>query len=507
MAASTDPLSIRSAGVLLHPTSLPGPFGIGDLGPTAFAWIDTLDRAKITWWQILPLGPTGFGNSPYQAYSAFAGNPLLVSPLGLRDDGLVDERDFATPLPGGSKVDYDVVIAFKDNLLKKAWENFRGGRGKQVVGEFEAFRKREAVWLDDYSLFMAIKDSRGGAGWLLWPKELRLREPKALETARRQLDAAVGMHAFRQFLFYRQWGWLRDYAAKRNIRIIGDIPIFVSGDSSDVWANPQLFKLNPDRQPTAVAGVPPDYFNADGQLWGNPLYDWDAMAKTGYQWWIERMRACFHLVDVVRLDHFRGFESYWEVPANSPTAKTGKWIKAPGADFLRKMRAALGGLPIIAEDLGLITPEVDNLRREFDLPGMKVLQFAFGGEPHHMYLPHGYEHRTVVYTGTHDNDTTRGWYQSAPSHEQDFVRRYLARGGEDIAWDLIRLAWKSVANLAIVPLQDVLNLGSPSRMNFPGKALGNWGWRCEPQQVHPGMLDQLADLTWLYDRQRKNAAA
>jgi 4-alpha-glucanotransferase len=503
MSASNDPLSIRSAGVLLHPTSLPGAFGIGDLGPAAYAWIDTLDRAKITWWQILPLGPTGFGNSPYQAYSAFAGNPVLVSPLGLRDDGLVDEGDFAGSFPSGPKVDYDKVIPFKNKLLAKAWENFQKGRGKHLTGGFDEFRKREAVWLDDYALFMAIKDARGGAGWLEWPKELRLREPKALETAKRESEASVGLHAFRQFLFYRQWGWLRDYAQKRNIRIIGDLPIFVSGDSSDVWANPQFFKLNAERQPTVVAGVPPDYFNADGQLWGNPLYDWDAMAKSGYAWWIARLKASFELVDVVRLDHFRGFESYWEVPANSPTAKTGKWVKAPGADFLKKVGETFRGLPIIAEDLGLITPEVDALRKQFDLPGMKVLHFAFGGEPHHMYLPHSYEHRTVVYTGTHDNDTTRGWYSAAPSHEKDFVRRYLGRGGEDISWDLIRLAWESVANVAVVPLQDVLNLGSESRMNFPGKALGNWAWRCEPHQLHPGTLDRLAELTWLYDRQRK----
>lgn len=505
MSASHDLLSDRTSGVLLHPTSLPGSFGIGDLGPAAYAWVDVLVRSGQSWWQILPLGPTGFGNSPYQAYSAFAGNPLLVSPLSLRDEGLVDEGDWAGAGQPSGRVDFDAETAFKDRLLARAWQNFRCGRGDHLAGDFDEFRRHHGTWLDDYALFMAIKDQQDGSPWIEWPIGLRLRDDAALEKVRRELDASVGLHAFRQFLFFRQWGRLRDYARHRNIRIIGDLPIFVSGDSADVWANPHLFMLDKDRRPRFVAGVPPDYFNSDGQLWGNPLYDWDAMARTGYAWWADRLKASLDLVDVVRLDHFRGFESYWEVPADSPTAKTGRWMKGPGSDLLRTLREAMGGhLPIIAEDLGLITPEVDALRREFDLPGMRVLHFAFGGEPNHMYLPHSYDRRTVVYTGTHDNNTTRGWYLEVAERERDFARRYMARSGDDISWDLIRLAWSSVADLAIVPLQDVLNLGTEARMNFPGKALGNWHWRCEHHQLHGSTLDRLAELTWLYARKRKS---
>ncbi|MEI7683946.1 MAG: 4-alpha-glucanotransferase [Planctomycetota bacterium] len=492
--------SARSAGILLHPSSLPGPFGIGDLGPAAYAWIDALAHAKQSWWQILPLGPTSYGDSPYQCFSAFAGNPALISPQSLREEGLIDEADWSGAHFPTEHVDFGPVILFKRRLLLKAWDNFQAGRSPWMREEFESFRQNNRAWLDDYALYMAIKDTRKGDGWPDWPDELRLRQPEVIEKARKDLAGAVGAYSFQQFLFYRQWFRVRDYARQRGIKIIGDIPIFVSADSSDVWANPQYFQLDKDRRPRFVAGVPPDYFNADGQLWGNPLYDWVALEKDGFSWWKARLQSCLALVDLVRLDHFRGFESYWEIPADSPTARTGRWVPAPGVALLDRLQADLGKLPLIAEDLGIITPEVDGLRTRYNLPGMRVLQFAFGDDFRNLYLPHNYEPRTVVYTGTHDNDTTIGWYQSAPEKERDHARRYLARDGSDIAWDLIRVAWSSVADLAIAPLQDVMNLGTEARMNFPGRPHGNWSWRFEHHQLNSWMLDRLAEMTWLYGR-------
>lgn len=497
----------RSAGLLLHPTSLPSPYGVGDLGPAAYAWIDALARARQGWWQILPLGPTGYGDSPYQAFSAFAGNPLLISPQYLYEDGLLDARDIDGVGFAPARVDFGPALAFKNRILFRAWENFRGGRGQALRARFDAFTREHAGWLDDYALFLALKDAHEGRGWQDWPADARRHDPAYLRQARVRLADAVGLHQFRQFLFFRQWTGLRAYARRRNIRIIGDIPIFVSPDSSDVWANPELFQLDADRRPRVVAGVPPDYFSATGQLWGNPLYDWEAMRKTRFAWWVDRFRALMGQVDLVRLDHFRGFEAYWEVPAGRPNAIEGRWVKAPGRELLTTVRNELGRLPIIAEDLGVITPEVAALRTGFGLPGMRVLQFAFGDTSQNPFLPHNYDRNTVVYTGTHDNDTTLGWYRTATDFEKDHLRRYLARDDRDIGWDLIRLAWASTADYAIAPLQDVLNLGSEARMNFPGRPEGNWSWRFLPEQLNAWTLDRLMDLTVLYGRDGVEAKA
>jgi 4-alpha-glucanotransferase len=491
----------RSAGILLQPTSFPGPYGIGDLGPTAYAWVDGLVRARQTWWQILPLGPTGYGDSPYQSFSAFAGNPSLVSPALLIQDGLLDASDLTgTDFPA-ERVDYGPVIEFKNRILSRAWQRFRAGSAAHFRGPFEEFSKQEAGWLDDFALFMAVKEAHGGKSWQEWPPPLLHRDPAALAVARRQYADAVGLQRFRQFLFFRQWRAVKDYANQKGIRLIGDIPIFVASDSADVWANPDLFILDDQRRPTVVAGVPPDYFSATGQLWGNPLYNWQKAKQTSYAWWVARMRATLRQVDLIRLDHFRGFEAYWEVPAGKPTAEIGRWVKGPGADLFQVLRRELGSLPLIAEDLGLITPEVEALREELRLPGMRILQFAFGGAPEHRFLPHNYERNTVVYTGTHDNDTTRGWYNAITENERDHLRRYAARDCRDVAWDLIRLAWSSVADYALAPLQDVLSLGTEARMNLPGRPWGNWGWRFTDDQVDDGVLHRLREMTEMYGRQ------
>jgi 4-alpha-glucanotransferase len=484
----------------LHPTSLPGPYGIGDLGPAAYAWVDTLVQAKQSWWQILPLGPTGFGDSPYQSFSAFAGNPCLVSPQALLEDGLLDARDLPHTAFPPERVDYGPAIHFKEQLLGTAWEQFQKGRGAALKPAFEMFVADEAAWLNDFALFMAVKDAHQGRTWQEWPAAARMRQTDFVKKAKTELAKAIGLHQFRQFLFFRHWQRLKSYANGRGIKIIGDVPIFVSGDSADAWGNPHLFLFDKESRPTFVAGVPPDYFSATGQLWGNPLYDWDALAKSGFAWWIARFKAALKLVDVVRLDHFRGFASYWEIPAGSPNAIKGRWVPAPGRALLETLRTALGGLPIIAEDLGVITPDVDALRRHFDLPGMRILQFGFGDTPQNRYLPHNFDRNTVVYTGTHDNDTTWGWYRSVGDKERDHVRRYLARDGSDVAWDFLRVAWSSVADLAIAPLQDVLNLGSEARMNFPGRPQGNWMWRYQANQLNPWIISRLAEMTELYGR-------
>ena len=490
----------RASGILLHPTSLPGPFGIGDLGPAAYAWVDALISAKQKWWQVLPLGPTGYGDSPYQSFSAFAGNPYLVSPELLVRDGLLGQDDLAGHNFPSERVDYGPVIQFKIGMHAKAWENFQAGRTPALRQEYDAFCSKEFGWLDDYALFMALKDAHGGASWLSWPTELILRDHLALRKRQEKLESENALHRFRQFLFFRQWEALKKYANDRGVQLIGDIPIFVSSDSADVWANPELFILDPNRRPTAVAGVPPDYFAATGQLWGNPLYNWDALKQTGYAWWVARLRATLRQVDVIRLDHFRGFEAYWEVPAGMPTAEIGKWVKGPGTDLFATLQKDLGSLPIIAEDLGLITTEVDALREALQLPGMRVLQFAFHGDVHDRFLPHNYERNTIVYTGTHDNDTTKGWYATLPQAHRDFLCRYLSRDGNDVAWDLIRAAWSSVADLAIAPLQDVLNLGTEARMNLPGRPAGNWGWRYQATMLNTDVLDRLRGITEVYGR-------
>jgi 4-alpha-glucanotransferase len=498
---STSPsLFSRSAGVLLHPTSLPGPYGLGDLGPAVHAWIDALASAGQSWWQVLPLGPTGFGDSPYQCFSAFAGNPYLVSPELLVRDGLLQQSDLAEMQFPEGPIDYGPVIGRKQQMLLRAWQNFHAGSAAHLTGSFEAFAAENVDWLEDYALFMALKDFHSGKGWQDWPMELRRREPAALEAARRNCREAVRRQEFAQFLFFRQWGEVRQHARERGLRIIGDLPIFVSADSADVWSNPDLFMLDEHRRPTHVAGVPPDYFSTTGQLWGNPLYNWEALKQSGYRWWIGRLATVLKMVDVVRLDHFRGFEAYWEVPAGMPTAEIGRWVKGPGEELFLALRQALGGLPWIAEDLGVITKAVSDLREGLRLPGMRVLQFAFGGQPENLFLPHNYEPNTVVYTGTHDNDTTHGWFATLPPHERAFLSRYAPWVGREAAWELLRLAWSSVADLALTPLQDVLGLGTEARMNLPGRPAGNWCWRLLPDQLTRGHLERLADLTTLYSR-------
>jgi 4-alpha-glucanotransferase len=491
----------RLGGILLHPTSLPGPGGIGELGPEAVRWLDWLTACGCGLWQVLPLGPTGYGDSPYQSFSAFAGNHLLISFDLLQQEGLLEAKDLVSqPSFPDDRVDFGPVIAYREGVLRQAAERYRAGAGAHLKQELQEFTSAHAGWLEDYTLFMALKAEHGGAPWTTWEGPLRRRDPEALKAARLRLGSDLEDHRFRQFLFFRQWEAIRREAHARKISLIGDVPIFVAHDSADVWARPELFYLDEAGDPSVVAGVPPDYFSPTGQLWGNPLYRWDVLAQTGYEWWIERFRLVLQLVDVVRLDHFRGFEAYWEVPGGSPTAEKGRWVPGPGAEFLEKLRAAVGGLPIIAEDLGKITPPVIELRDRFGLPGMRILQFGFEGRPEHEFLPHNYPRHCVVYTGTHDNDTVLGWYQSAGEAHRDFARRYLGVDGHDICWDMIRCAWASVAEWAIVPLQDVLGLGAEARMNFPSKAEGNWAWRCPPGALTGPLAGRLQDLTFLYGR-------
>ena len=501
MAIEPAPLPPRrSAGVLLHVTSLPGPFGIGDLGPDAYAWIDTLARARQTWWQVLPLGPTGYGDSPYQCFSAFAGNHYLISPEFLVHDGLLEPGDLdAIDLPA-STVDYGPVIALKNKLTLQALERFVAGAAPALNDAFAEFSSREHAWLDDYALFMALKDAHQGMSWQQWPEEYLLRQPGAVEKARLLFSRDVLLHKFRQFLFFRQWAGLKAYARRQGIRLIGDMPIFVASDSADVWTYPELFRLDHRRRPLVVAGVPPDYFSRTGQLWGNPVYAWDVHRQTGFAWWTRRLRAALDMVDLVRLDHFRGFEAAWEVPAECLTAETGHWIKGPGAELFRAAQQQIGSLALIAEDLGVITPDVDALRLAFGWPGMRVMQFAFGGAPEERFLPHNHERNTVVYTGTHDNDTALGWCEGLTSEELRFLRRYCPPTGDDVAWDLIRLAWGSVADYALTPLQDILSLGTEARMNYPGRPAGNWRWRFTADQLRSAHLEKLQELTETYQR-------
>jgi 4-alpha-glucanotransferase len=496
----------RTSGVLLHPTSLPsdpggGELGIGDLGPMAYAWVDALANGKQTWWQILPLGPTGPNDSPYQSYSSLAGNPNLISPERLTHDGLLNPSDYQYATFNSHRVEYDKAVPFKVGLLDRAFDTLRARGAASLKEWFQRFCRENAAWLDDFALFMALKAAHGGKGFQEWPEPQRRRHPGAMTEARRELADPIDRQRFRQFLFFKQWGELRTYAQRKGVKLIGDIPIFVNGNSAEVWAHPGLFLLDAKGRQEFLAGVPPDYFSKTGQLWGNPLYDWDALKKSNYEWWVDRMRMTLSLVDLVRIDHFRAFAAAWHVPADSKTAQRGEWVPGPGAEFFRSLRKQLGALPLIAEDLGLITEDVEALREALGLPGMRVLQFAFGGDAENRYLPHNHDANSVIYTGTHDNDTTRGWYAAAPEWERDHLRRYLARDGHDIAWDMIRAAWASPADLAITPLQDILELGTEARMNTPGVPEGNWAWRVPPGALHENMLERLKDLTYLYGRQ------
>jgi 4-alpha-glucanotransferase len=491
----------RSGGILLHPTSLPSPYGIGDLGPGAFRWVDWLTAASCKLWQILPLGPTGYGDSPYQCFSAFAGNPYLISPDLLLEDGLLKHDDLEDmPRWDPRHVDFGFLYRWKPALIDKAFNRFCERHIEK--NEFESFKAENANWLHDFALFMALKATYGGGAWDGWPAELRQRDPIAMKEARKSLEDEIQRISFFQYLFFKQWYALKAYANAHGLKIIGDIPIFVAMDSSDVWANPGLFHLGDDLKPLVVAGVPPDYFSPTGQLWGNPLYRWDRHKSDGYAWWQDRIRFTLKTVDIVRIDHFRGFAGYWEIPGDAPTAEKGRWMPGPGANFFEVVKSAFGDLPIIAEDLGEITPDVIALRDSFDLPGMKILQFAFTG-PDNDFLPHRYSRNSVVYTGTHDNDTARGWFESAPETEKDFSRRYLGRdwqNGSEFSWDLIRTAWGSLSNFALAPMQDFLLLGTEARFNYPSKLGGNWDWRMVETDISEELKDRINELNWLYQR-------
>jgi 4-alpha-glucanotransferase len=493
------PPEYRAAGLLLHVTSLPSPYGIGDLGSSAFAWIDRLHDAGQSWWQALPLGPTGYGNSPYQSISSFAGNALLISPGCLISDGLLRSSDSESRFSADA-VDYISVIPFKRRLLETAWANFKAGeaRNNDLQPAYEEFCVREVHWLEDYALFRALKEKYRQAYYLEWPAELVQRSPSALAEARRELASQIDQVRLEQFLLFRQADQLKEHAHAKGVSLIGDLPFFVSPDSCDVWANPELFLLDEQHRPRFVAGVPPDYFSAHGQLWGNPVYNWDALRLTGYRWFINRLRALLAHVDVIRLDHFRGFAAAWHIPAGAPTAQSGQWVTGPGASFFQAVQTELGHLPFIAEDLGVITPDVQALRDQFHVPGTRVLQFAFDGHADNPYLPHNFVHNTVAYTGTHDNATTRQWYEELPDYQRQNFWSYLKRApgtSAEAAPELMRLAWSSTAALAIAPLQDLLNLGSEARMNVPGRADGNWRWRVREDMLSSEAFQRLRDLT------------
>jgi 4-alpha-glucanotransferase len=484
-------IGARASGILLHPTSLPGP-GTGDLGEQAFRFVDWLAAAGQSLWQTLPLVAVNEGGSPYNALSAFAGNPLLISPAELHLHGLLSAEAAAAPDLDDDALDFPAALRWKDDVVRAAYALLADD--EELRADFRAYRQEEAAWLDDYALFRALRDVHEGRSWGDWPAPLRERHPNALEEARHQLFDEIDRHAYGQYLFDVQWSAVRRYAHSRGIRIVGDVPIFVAYDSADVWAHPELFELDEELRPTVVSGVPPDYFSATGQRWGNPLYRWDVLEKTGYRWWIDRFRRTLEMVDVVRVDHFRGFESYWEVPADEDTAMRGRWMPGPGRKLFDAVRRELGGLPLVAEDLGIITAEVEALRDDLDLPGMRVLQFAFGGDdPGNPHLPRNYVHNAVAYTGTHDNDTVLGWYADADRDAKSAVDESVGTGSE-MHWRMMEAVLRSDAGWAIVPLQDVLGLGGQARMNTPGVAEGNWGWRLRAGALTPELAARLAEL-------------
>src|ERR1700746_2450882 len=499
------PPDYSASGCLLHVTALPSQYGIGDMGPGAFAWVDRLHEAGQSWWQALPFGPTGYGDSPYQALSSFASNGLLISPELLLRDGLLHENACEDSSFPSGVVDYERVIQFKHRLLDQVWGNFSAGIRRDLRAPYERFCHLQAHWLEDYALFRALKEKYHGISYRDWPTRLVQRDPAAISEARRDLSKLIDKVRFAQFLIFQQAQLLKEYAHSRGVRLIGDLPFFVSPDSSDVWAHPELFLLDEGFRPRFVAGVPPDYFSENGQLWGNPVYDWDVLRRTGFRFFIDRLRALLAHVDVIRLDHFRAFVAAWHVPANAQTARTGQWMPGPGAEFFHALRKELEALPFIAEDLGLITPDVCALRDEFHIPGTRVLQFAFDGSPDNPHLPANYPTNTVVYTGTHDNDTTRGWLQAHSDAERAKIRRYLNRANCDtseLTRELVRIAWCSVAGLPIAPLQGLLTLGSEARMNMPGSVEANWCWRLTEDQLNTLVFQQLRDLTASSNRLR-----
>ena len=495
-------LSHRDSGVLLHVSSLPNRYGIGDLGPAAHQWVDMLAKAGQRWWQILPLGPVGDGNSPYKCFSVFAGNPSLISPDALLNDGLLTRADLSRLLLPVGRVNFTAVDQNKAVMLAAAWGQFQKKADAKLARHFEGFLQQQSHWLADFALFMALREANPKLDWTSWPQSILHRKPSALADCRRDLSEAVNLHQFGQFLFFRQLKTLRKHAKKSGVELLGDLPIFVSPESVDVWTDPKLFQLDKNSRPVAVAGVPPDQFSATGQRWGNPLYNWKEMAKDHFQWWRNRVDAALGQADLVRIDHFRGFEAYWQVPATSHTAMGGKWVKAPGGKLFEALLADRPDLPLLAEDLGVITPEVEALRDRFGLPGMRVLQFGFDGDSANIHLPHNIPKHCFVYTGTHDNDTTLGWYAGLTFAVKSQLRDYAPeiKSQKDVAWGLIHLAWASAAKHAIVPLQDILELNSDSRMNTPGRPDHNWNWRLQSFQLCKNPLSRLAKLSVIYGR-------
>jgi len=502
----------RASGILLHPTSLPSNYGIGGLGEEAYRFVDFLANAKQTYWQVLPLGPTGYGDSPYQCFSAFAGNTNLISPEKLVEDEFLttEEINQKPDFPVG-RVDFGKLYDWKNWILGLAYERFRLTTSVDLHGKFETFCQQEAAWLEDYALFRAIKKSQDQRSWQKWEAGLLLRKPTALDAARENLREDVQAQKFQQWLFFRQWNELKNYCASKNIKIVGDVPIFISLDSADVWCNPSQFKLDEDGSPKVVAGVPPDYFSKTGQLWGNPIYNWEQMRRDGFRWWIDRVRATLKMVDVVRVDHFRGFAASWEVPGRDKTAQKGRWVNVPGRELFDALKNAIGDLSFWAEDLGVITPDVEELRDSFGFPGMRILQYAFGGDTNNHDLPHNYIKNSVAYTGTHDNDTTVGWFRSQAgagstrddsqiTREREFCLNYLKSDGREIHWDFIRAVWESVADTAIAPMQDLLGLGNDARMNLPASSSGNWYWQCKDGDFSDEIRDRLRGLTEIYGR-------
>lgn len=502
----------RAAGIFLHVTSLPGDFGIGDLGPSAYEFIDFLVRSGQKYWQILPLGPTGFGDSPYQAFSAFAGNTLLISPEKLVKDGFLSKLDLqSAPMFPNDKVDFGAVSKWKAELLSAAFETFSSGKDTAVIDEYDEFCRENQFWLDDYALFRAIKAEHDERSWNLWPEGLKSRNDTDLREIRERLISEVDAQRFFQFLFFRQWKAVKAYANRQGLKIIGDLPIFVALDSSDVWCNQDKFRLNGDGTASVVAGVPPDYYSKTGQLWGNPIYDWEALRSDGFRWWVARVYSTLQLVDIVRLDHFRGFVAAWEVPGEDETAENGAWVEVPGKELFTTLTRSLGRLPMIAEDLGFITPDVGELRDAFGIPGMRILQFGFGGDAANQDLPHNYTRHSVAYTGTHDNDTAIGWFRSLDisadgDDDTDAERirehclQYLGSDAADVNWNFIRAVWASVADTAIAPMADVLGLGSEGRMNFPSVISDNWKWRMSAQALNNELSDKLREMTETYGR-------
>jgi len=489
----------RSCGTLVHPTSFPSKYGIGDLGHEAYEFINFLEETGQTIWQVLPLSPTGYGNSPYASYSAFAGNPYLISPDKLKEKGYITAEDLSEAyLPMTTEADYEASYEKKDTLFKKAFDKFKSSNSKDVQKKLEDFKKRNSYWLEDYTLFMACSLSNDKNPWNKWDKNLAQRKPSAIKKAKKTFADEIEYQTWLQFEFFEQWKVLKNYANSKNIRVVGDIPIFVDHNSADVWSHSEFFAVDNQGNRELVAGVPPDYFSETGQLWGNPLYKWKAIQKDNFSWWIERFRQMFGLFDAIRVDHFRGFDEYWEVKASEKTAENGEWVKAPGVELFTTIKEKLGSLPIIAEDLGLMTQGVEDLRDQFNFPGMKILQFAFDSDSTNSFLPHNYPQNCVTYTGTHDNDTTIGWYNSAPDVEQHRAREYTKSDGSEIQWELIRLGMFSVADQAIFPLQDFMNLDSRYRMNIPGTVGDNWMWRYTPdmlQNVDKHRIKKMAEMT------------